>query len=519
MRMRQLSLLGVVIAVACNGRLTVPDDPGSAGSAGHNLGVAGHGDLGIAGSTITPEGGNGVGGNLIGVSGHNGVAGEGPIGAGGSVPGAGGEGPFGTGGLGIAGWIGTGGWYGTAGLGGSIGTAGSGGAPVGNLGQPCIPGGLVTEAVGTPAQTQIKTLPRCADGLACDASSVCVPTPDCTAETGLCVVRHAVVNGSGGSGGSFGTAGSSSTAGSFNTGGSGSETTTIGEAGGVVALTANESHVYWLEYGTRDGLGNALNDGTLMSYSLADGTTQTLVTGLHGPIGLELTTTHAYVYVDGAPLIGSPTKPQLLRVPLAGGSAVLVQDGTRRSGFAAAGGQAFWDANTNIYSVLSDSSATPAVFSSNNQRVVASDGTTLYCQADALLVSSPIANAAFTVLDFNGNDLAPHDDGLYMLEANSAGALLLRAPKSGGLPQRVRALGAGSPRNLKVTSARYFLEVYPDFFNEQVLTAGFTGSDPPIRLLQRAARRSLVDQLWVGTANALFWSDSRLIYKQPLPTP
>ena len=503
----------MVIAVACNGRLTVPDDPNAAGSAGHIIGFAGHGDIGVGGSVPGSGGsGPGTGGSGPGTAGVviNVTGGHGPQG--------GDDGPGGKASSSVAGSIGTGGSIGTAGgygTAGALGTAG-GGNPGGNLGQPCIPGGLVTEAVGSPAQAQIKTLPHCAEGLSCDSTNACVATPDCTTDSALCVVRHAVFNGSGGAGGAGGTPGSG---GSSSSSGGGPGTSTIGEEGGVVALAANESHVYWLEYGTRDALGNALNDGTLMSYSLTDGTTTTLVAGLHGPMGLELTSTHAYVYIDGAPLIGSPTKPQLLRVPLAGGSAVLVQDGAQHSGFAAAGSQAFWDTNAKVYSMLSDSSATPVVFSSNNERVLASDATNLYCQVNALLVSSPIASAAFAPLDFNGNALAPHDDGLYMLEANNAGALLLRASKTGGLPQRVRALGNGTPQNLKVTSDRYYLEVYPDWWNEQVLTAGFAGTDPPIRLLYRRARRTTVDQLWVGTANALFWSDSRAIYKQPLPTP
>jgi hypothetical protein len=53
----------------------------------------------------------------------------------------------------------------------------------------------------------------------------------------------------------------------------------------------------------------------------------------------------------------------------------------------------------------------------------------------------------------------------------------------------------------------------------QVLTAGFAGTDPPIRVLERPRREWVIDRLWVGTAAALYWSEGQAIYEQPLPKP
>jgi len=297
----------------------------------------------------------------------------------------------------------------------------------------------------------------------------------------------------------------------------------------VVALTANESHVYWLEYGTRDALGNYQHDGALMSYSIADGTTTTLVAGLAGPVGLGLTTSHAYVYVDGGPLIGSPIQPQLLRVPLAGGSAQLAKDGAQPGGFTAAGSRALWTAGELVYSMLSDANAVPTVFLAEYANGMIGDATDLYYASSSNeLMRTPLTGAAPTAMGISiASSFAVHDDGIFSLEAIDAGGLLSRAPKSGGAFQRVRALGSGAPSHLKTVGDHYFLDVVPPktpqqgrrYYARQVLTAGFVGTDPPIRLLERPDRRSSIDQLWVGTAGALYWSEGQAIYKQPLPTP
>jgi hypothetical protein len=458
----KLSLGMLLVAVSCNGRLTIPEGtPGFAATAGADR------NYGSAGTSGSGAGANG----------------------GGSAA-------------------------------GSAGTIQRGG-----LGQACIPGGLVNEADASPAKAAIRTLERCREGLSCNTDGECVPAPDCPQSNGLCVIRRASVNGSGGTGGEPppGAAGSP-----YVNGGNGQVLLTVAE-NGVVALRASESHVYWLEYGTRDALGNYLHDGALMSYSTVDGATTTLAAALEGPKGLELTTSHAYVQIDGAPLIGSPTRPQLLRVPLDGGSASLVQDETRPVSFAAADGQAFWTASSDeVYSMLSDSKAVPSVFLSEYANALASDGTALYYATRGnVLMHTPIASAAPSAVGVSADAFALYEGGIFTLESLSEGSLLSRAPKSGGAFQRVRALGAGSARNLRVVGDRYFVAVRYDgpgpngtyVSRRQVLTANFEGSDPPIRLLDRPNPQFSNEDDWVGTANALYWSDGAAIYEQPLSTP
>ncbi|HKO48078.1 MAG TPA: hypothetical protein VJV79_10160, partial [Polyangiaceae bacterium] len=471
-----------------------------------------------------------------GGAGAGGAAGKPSAGEAPDIEGGSGGSPFGTAGvvdIGVAG----GGTSGAA-------TEGGGGTVIplspGEIGQACIPGDLITEADGSPAKTQIQTLARCNEGLACNAQNKCVPAPDCPS-SGLCVMRRAALAGNGGVGGAPGSvspaaAGSSgapwSGVGGVPSGGADNNNGPLRYAtdkSGVVALTANESRVYWVEYGTRDPLGNYQHDGALLAYTIADGTTTVLASGLEGPTKVELTTSHAYVYVDGAPLLGALTAPQLLRVPLAGGSVELVQNGAQPWSFASVGSRALWNSGGNtVYSILSDSNVTPTVFASAAVSCLAADATDLYYAAsDEQLVRSPLTGAPPVGLNLYATDFMLYDDGIFGTERLGAGAMMVRAPKGGGPFVRVRALGDGYPGRLQVVANRYFLDVESLQFRapngwetkRQVLSAGFADSDPPIRVLERRNRNNLVDQLWVGTANALYWSEGQAIYQQPLPTP
>jgi hypothetical protein len=106
--------------------------------------------------------------------------------------------------------------------------------------------------------------------------------------------------------------------------------------------------------------------------------------------------------------------------------------------------------------------------------------------------------------------------------------LLSQAAKSGGEFVRIRGLGSATASNLRAVGDRYFFEAVPTAPNctapteqyvTRVLSASFDQNNQAIQLLERPDRRSFVNHLWVGTANALFWSEGRAIYKQSIPTP
>jgi hypothetical protein len=93
----------------------------------------------------------------------------------------------------------------------------------------------------------------------------------------------------------------------------------------IRAVAADETHVYWVEYGTTDGLRNHRHDGRVRARSYDGGEERTLIEGLDGPIAIELTPQHVYAYLD----YGDPTgeTASLIRVPLDGGVGEIVLDG------------------------------------------------------------------------------------------------------------------------------------------------------------------------------------------------
>lgn len=494
-----------MLVVGCNAKLQV--DPGAAG------GAAGGGTAGDSGTA----GRSGTAGNA-GVPG-GGDAGAGPVGEGGDDN--------------VAGSAGN-----SAGYGGDFG--GYGGNVVvphpGDVNQPCIPAGSSTEADGTTAKAVIASSVHCSEGLACNSKNKCVPAPDCPQAAGVCVVRRAALGGSGGAGGASGIGGSGGA--DTGSGGFGNGTRATDEQG-VTAMTSDASHVYWTEYGTRDALGNYLHDGAVMSFDVQAGSTTVLASGLEGAADIGVTSSHVYIYVDGAQMAGSDTKPQLLRAPLSGGAAVLVQDGSliaHNSGrflppeawFSADGDRAFWTGD-NVYAMSATDTA-PSVFLATLSNGLIADSTNLYfigVSGSLDLSSVPLAGGAPQSLGLSGFPVVPNGTFLYKLQGDPSGSgvLLSRAPKAGGSLTRVRALGFGSPGLLRANGDQYFFESSPsqagdaslrDSTKIDIVTASFTTSDPPIRLQTLKARHNALDHLWTGTPKALFWSDGQAIYSRPV---
>src|SRR5262245_56013057 len=117
-------------------------------------------------------------------------------------------------------------------------------------------------------------------------------------------------NGGGGGGGAGGTGGA--TGGSAGGGGAAGTNTVAPDIGpcnegdgcvfeegtGIRALAADASHLYWVEYGTSDELGNYANNGRLLSRAFDSQEVTTLATDLAGSLGVAVTSTHVYAYLD-----------------------------------------------------------------------------------------------------------------------------------------------------------------------------------------------------------------------------
>lgn len=84
-------------------------------------------------------------------------------------------------------------------------------------------------------------------------------------------------------------------------------------------IWASADRVYWVEYGSKDELGNYLRDGKLKSISTSDGAAALIAGGLAGPYSLAVSDSHAYVLLDRSNSTNGPR--QLLQVSLANGVA------------------------------------------------------------------------------------------------------------------------------------------------------------------------------------------------------
>jgi hypothetical protein len=300
-----------------------------------------------------------------------------------------------------------------------------------------------------------------------------------------------------------------------------------------MALSVDDTHLYWIEYGTRDALGNYQHDGTLFSYGLADAKTTTLAANLPGPNALGITSTHAYVAVDGGPLIGNAAHAQVLRLPLSGGASELVQDAVSPNLFASVGDQAFWQSTWGIYTILPTPGATANNLISfySYAAELAADPNNLYYISSSGILSLPLAGASPNLVVSPGYTFALAADSVYGVETQGdavAGMILDVAPKTGGAWTRERALGAGDyPDRLQIIGDRYVFSASPPFpagsnntgpdLTKEYLETGLLSSTAaPLRLVEKSALQNNLRMLWTATATAVFWSDRSAIFSRSL---
>lgn len=398
------------------------------------------------------------------------------------------------------------------------GEGGEGGAPSepGLLGGPCLPEALQTEAKGSLAETDVRFPDRCNDGLICNPERTCAAAQTCADTSDQGCVIHAAA-----------------------------------EPGAITALVGDDSHLYFTTYGTRDKLGNYQGDGALFAYSIAEGTTTAVASDLQGPKQLAFTSSHAYFAVDG----GGQHAPQFFRVPLEGGTPELIEGSTPAStagygglffvSFTSVGDLAIWTDGTATHSMAADPGAKPKILFEPGGWTMASDGNDLfYADAAASSISRiPVTGGSSDALLFPARLFALKGDDLYGIETllgiqqvgESPGAirtvytgtLLTRAAKSGGQWQRVRALGGGGTvSRFQVVGDRYFYDQeapqagsdFTDGYSTtvSVVTGSLTSEEPPLRLLERPQSGNWFEQVWVGTSNALFWTDGGKIYSKIL---
>jgi hypothetical protein len=305
---------------------------------------------------------------------------------------------------------------------------------------------------------------------------------------------------------------------------------------GITGITANRDHVYWVDYGSRDRLGNYNNDGSLHALSLEDGSITMLASNLAGPLGVGVSNSYVYVMGDGGPLIGTEELLQAWRVPLSGGSAQRVQTSSlsadRFSAFVSAGTQAFWRGRTGIFRISDDESeATEFPLGRESQDyllpVAATEAHLYYSSVEYGGVRRAlIADRSTEDLARPARAVGVRGELMYSVESlqDDAGLLLTRAPVAGGNWVRMRALGGGGIYGglfFRVVGDRYFFldqESYPNSVGFTVATGFLDSDDPPVRVLETNVSPSMAfsSVWWVGTAKALFWTDGDRVYRRTI---
>ena len=145
----------------------------------------------------------------------------------------------------------------------------------------------------------------------------------------------------------------------------------VAAAPDIRAIATGSERVFWVEYGSYDGLGNYQDDGRLMSLAFAGGEPTIVAEGLQGPVEVEVSDDFAYVILEQSSAAAGAI--ELARVPLDTGDVEVLQavpdygyDDQLRENvvdwfhryFVAESGFAFW-ANGNAVYRLAEGAVTP----------------------------------------------------------------------------------------------------------------------------------------------------------------
>jgi len=290
----------------------------------------------------------------------------------------------------------------------------------------------------------------------------------------------------------------------------------VADGSEISALTADLNDLYFVDHGTFDDLGNYDNDGRLLKRGLSAGPSTVLATGLAGPVGVALTTTHAFVYLDQV-WDGKP-RFSLARIPLTGGAAQIVQLDAEPNGqwndclgcLAHAGDTLYFPLSTGIYKIAAQDTV-PSQFSTLRAASMAIFGEYLYlvsATANAIW-RVPLAGGVAEQLsaDPRGN-IQVADGYVYSLDNSGNKTYLVRMPVTGGPWVRLPKARSYSAAQLQIAAGWFFHQLYSDAGQQYVAgrLSDTASAGVPLTLSPGTNVRA-----WVGTAQAIFWSSGRVI--------
>ena len=287
---------------------------------------------------------------------------------------------------------------------------------------------------------------------------------------------------------------------------------------GIRALAADTTHLYWVEYGTADELGNYANNGRLLSRAFDSTDVTTLATDLAGSVGVAVTTTHVYAYLDRVWQDGGE-RYAIVRVPLAGGELQTVHvDLTQRGMYGKCGysGKCFYEYDDAGY--FSRTDGVWEITAASDQAVRIAEGSLEVMGVDESHVyhigdSTVPRTQELSRIPRGGGDaeLVTNDakNANYALSGEYIYALagtLFRMPTSGGRWTALAQLGAGQGYELSIIGDDFYFDTHS---GEWSLTRGSLSNPESAAVIVHLAFQP---EGWVGTPAGAYWTDGSAIY-------
>jgi hypothetical protein len=290
----------------------------------------------------------------------------------------------------------------------------------------------------------------------------------------------------------------------------------------IRGVAANDTKVFWIDYGTSDALGNY--DGQLMARDLSGGATTVLASALPGPESVSLSSQYAYMFVD------QRTEPAhaigVIRVPLAGGAAQPLQSLTQPASystyrvFAAGSGYEYWNWDGAVYRIAETAGATVETFlEARGVLSIAIAGSAMYFQDTAGIWSVPLAGGTPTSafeIDQQSLQLQLVDTNYLYARETASSFYLTRMPRAGGAWARVANLDYWS--QLELDSAGHFFIDPPTGSHQYILQGSLMA---PATLTTLVSKRTAQPwwKAWTLSSVGIFVADSYGLYLTPTASP
>jgi len=304
----------------------------------------------------------------------------------------------------------------------------------------------------------------------------------------------------------------------------------------IRAIAADETRLYWVEYGTEDELGNPRYDGKIMAQDFDGGPPEQVGGDLAAPVGLALSESYFYVDAERWQDENGGEQRALIRLPRAGGSAELVQaglspkdpDGTKchYPCFAATPDFGYFYHRGGVHRVSEEPGAAASELwgeVTENGFVASTSDDTVYFNLPSLRFQRLLfgAEAPEQLLPTLVSSMEWDADTLYWLEYADDTLYLVRWQPGNGSPRRVAAVEnapVSSVGPLKVAEGNYFGFIWHRDGSSKIVSG--TLAEPEqvttrVEFPDRFDSGQNISERWLGTRDAVYWIEEGAILRSP----